>query len=68
MEVIAIAKREFTQARYEANNRYLEKNYTAITVRLPKDTVEEFKDKCTSVGVSQRQVILNAITDFLRDE
>ncbi len=50
----------------EVKNRYNDKAYTAITLRLPKDLVAAFKDKCEATGVPQRQVILEAIEEFLK--
>ena len=51
----------------EVKNRYNDKAYTAITLRLPKDLVAAFKDKCESTDVPQRQVILEAIEKFLEE-
>lgn len=48
--------------------RYLDKTYTQISVRLPKELVQVFKEACTARGVSQAQVIRGAIEDFLKNE
>ena len=51
----------------EVKNRYNEKAYTAITVRLPKDLAKEFKAKAEAAGISQRQIIIEAVEKFLRE-
>ncbi len=47
-------------------NRYAEKVYGTILVKLPKDLVNRFKEKCSKEGVSQAQVIRAAIEEYLR--
>ena len=49
----------------EVKNRYNEKAYTAITVRLPKDLAKEFKEKAEAAGIPQRQIIIEAVEKFL---
>lgn len=62
--MIAIVKRKtFTST--EVKNRYNDKVYKAITVRIPKETAEAFKIKCDKTNTSQRQIILQAIEKFL---
>ena len=63
----AIAKRKTTTST-EVKNRYNDKVYKAITVRIPKDTAEAFKDECRKQSIPQRQVLLSAIENFLRDK
>lgn len=50
----------------EVKRRYNEKVYGRIYLQLPKETVEAFKAKCSSSGVSQASVLLEAIEKFLR--
>lgn len=65
--MIAIAKRKtFTST--EVKNRYNDKVYKAITVRIPKETAEAFRIKCDEIGTPQRQIILQAIEKFLGDK
>lgn len=52
----------------EVKNRYNDKVYTAITVRIPKDLAAAFKEKCEATGIPQRQVIIEAIEKFLEDK
>lgn len=66
--MISIAKREYTAARKEANKRWDAANYSQLAVRLPKDLVSDFKQKCESDGVSQAGVIRVAIENFLGDK
>lgn len=46
-------------------NRYNAKTYDVLSVRLPKDLVAAFKEKCASQGVSQAGVVKQAIEAFL---
>lgn len=52
----------------EVKRRYNSKVYSKIQAELPKDTVAAFRAKCKEMGVSQAQIILEAIEKFLRDE
>ena len=52
----------------EVKRRYNSKVYSKIQAELPKDTVAAFRAKCKETGVSQAQIILDAIEKFLRDE
>ncbi|HBP08903.1 MAG TPA: chemotaxis protein [Treponema sp.] len=46
--------------------RYNKKVYDCISVRIPKQTAQEFKEKCARDGVSQAQIIKQAIDAFLK--
>ena len=35
---------------------------------IPKEKAAKFKEKCELTGISQRQVVINAIDDFLGDD
>ena len=52
----------------EVKRRYNSKVYSKVQAELPKDTVSAFREKCKALGVSQAQVILEAIEKFLRGE
>lgn len=45
--------------------RYNAKTYGTITACLPKAMVEEFKTKCSELGVSQAQIVREAVEAFL---
>ena len=49
----------------EVKRRYNDKVYSKIQAELPKETVEAFKEKCKTEGVSQASIFLQAIEDFL---
>lgn len=49
----------------EVKARYNKKVYDSISVRVPKAMAEAFKEKCVAEGVSQAEVIKNAIECFL---
>ena len=57
-----------TKTSTEVKRRYNEKVYSRIYLQLPKETVEAFKAKCKSTGVSQASVLLDAIEKFLNSE
>lgn len=63
-EMILAARKTTTST--EVKRRYNEKVYGRIYLQLPKETVEAFKAKCSSSGVSQASVLLEAIENFLR--
>lgn len=48
--------------------RYNAKVYTSITACVPKAQAAAFKEKCKATGISQAQVIKEAIAAFLAEE
>lgn len=60
------AKRK-THTSTEVKNRYNNKVYSQLAVKLPKDLVSDFKEKCTAEGVPQARIIKKAIEDFLKN-
>ena len=63
-----MAEEKKNRTSVKAVDRYNKKTYDMISVRLPKETVTAFKEKCAAEGVSQAQVIKKAITEFLGDD
>jgi predicted DNA binding CopG/RHH family protein len=59
------AKKRKTTTSSAVKNRYNAKVYTQVAVKLPKDLVAAFKEKCAAEGISQAQVIKQAIEAFL---
>ena len=51
----------------EVKERYNNKVYDKITVRLPKKLVAAFKAKCTEDNVSQAQIVKKAIEKFINE-
>lgn len=51
----------------DVKRRYNEKTYSRVAAALPKDLVAAFKLKCEQQGISQAQIIREAIENFLRD-
>lgn len=49
----------------KATDRYNQKMYSQISVRLEKELVEQFKAKCQTENQSQADVIRWAIIDYL---
>ncbi len=60
------AKRK-THTSTEVKARYNKKVYTAVGYQLPKDLVAAFKEKCKETGVSQAQIIKEAMERFLAE-
>lgn len=52
----------------EVKNRYNDKVYTAVTVRVPKDLAAAFKERCEATGTPQRQVIIEAMERFMEEQ
>lgn len=55
-----------TKTSSAVKNRYNNKVYDSIIVRVPKETAAAFKAKCASENIPQAQVIKKAITAFLQ--
>lgn len=47
--------------------RYNDKVYGKVSVALPKDLVARFKAKCITDGVSQAQIVKQAIEAYLSE-
>ena len=59
------AKRK-TKTSTEVKARYNQKTYDIVSVRVPKEMAQAFKEKCATDGVPQAQVIKQAIEEFLK--
>lgn len=51
---------------WQVKKRYNEKVYGRIAVDLPKQLVQDFKEKCKAEGISQAEVIRTAIERWLK--
>lgn len=56
-------KKTFTST--EVKRRYNEKVYSQISFSAPKDLVEEFRELCKEMGVSQASVFKRFIGEFI---
>ena len=54
-----------TKTSTAVKQRYNEKVYDNISVRIPKELAAAFKEKCVAENVSQAQIIKKAIESFL---
>lgn len=54
-----------TKTSTAVKRRYNEKVYDVISIRVPKETAKQFKEKCAAENVPQAQVIKKAIEEFL---
>lgn len=53
---------------WQVKDCYNKKHYKRIVADLPIELVEEFKSKCKAEGVSQAEVIKNALEKFVKEE
>ncbi len=58
-------KKRKTKTSSAVKNRYNQKAYDSIIVRIPKETAAAFKAKCAALNIPQAQVIKAAIAEFL---
>ncbi len=56
-------KKTFTST--EVKRRYNEKVYSQISFSAPKDLVEEFRELCKEMGISQASVFKRFIGEFI---
>lgn len=56
-----------TKTSSAVKNRYNNRVYGSIIVRIPKEMAEAFKEKCAVTGTAQAQVIKKAIEQFLAE-
>ena len=56
-------KKTFTST--EVKRRYNEKVYSQISCSAPKDLVEEFRELCKEMGISQASVFKRFIGEFI---
>ena len=54
-----------TRTSTAVKNRYNQKVYDQIAIKIPKDLAAAFKEKCAAEGVPQAQIIKKAIEEFL---
>ena len=59
-------KKRKTKTSSAVKNRYNNKVYDSIIVRVPKEMAEAFKTKCVAEGIPQAQIIKKAIEEFLK--
>ena len=63
-----MAEKRKTKTSSAVKNRYNNRVYGSIIVRVPKELAEAFKEKCAATGTSQAQIVKRAIEQFLTEE
>lgn len=63
-----MAEKRKTKTSSAVKNRYNNRVYGSIIVRVPKELAEAFKEKCTATGTPQAQIVKRAIEQFLTEE
>ena len=53
-----------TRTSTAVKNRYNQKVYDQIAIKVPKELAAAFKEKCAAEGVPQAQIIKKAIEEF----
>ena len=56
-----------TKTSTAVKQRYNQKAYDMIGVRVPKEMAAAFKEKCAAEGIPHAQIIKQAIENFLKD-
>ena len=54
-----------TKTSSAVKNRYNNRVYGSIIVRVPKEMAQAFKEKCAETGTPQAQIVKKAIEEFL---
>jgi predicted DNA-binding protein len=49
----------------KAIRKYDAEHYTMLSVRIPKELLQQFKEKCAASGDSQAKIIKEAIEAYL---
>lgn len=62
-----MAEKRKTKTSSAVKNRYNNRVYGSIMVRIPKEQAEAFKAKCAAEGIPQAQIIKRAIDRFLEE-
>ncbi len=57
-----------TRTSAQVRDRYNNKVYTQLNIRVPKETAAKFKLRCDERGISQAQIFKKAIDDFLNEQ
>lgn len=56
-----------TKTSSAVKNRYADKVYGTVLIKVDKALVESFKAKCNEKGVSQAQILKRAMEDYLKE-
>ncbi len=51
---------------YRQQNAWINERYVTIGTKMPKDLVNEFKNACKILGVSQSEVFKKAMQDTIK--
>lgn len=51
----------------QVKNRWNAEHYTRISVSIPKEDGERFKEKCQQLNVTQAEILKEAVYRFLED-
>ena len=66
-EVAEMTEKRKTKTSSAVKNRYNNRVYGSIIVRVPKEMAEAFKEKCAATGTPQAQIVKKAIEEFLAE-
>ena len=58
---------KMSEPSWQSHEKYNQKVYDRINIRLPKELVAAFKEKCAAENVSQAQIIKSAIEAYLNN-
>ncbi len=52
---------------YKQQNEWINERYTTVGTKMPKDFVQQFKDACKTLGVSQSEVFRQAMQNTINE-
>jgi hypothetical protein len=55
------------QRQFRQQNRWINKNYTAVTYRVKPEIAAAFREKCADWGISQASVISGTMKNFTEE-
>ena len=57
-----------THTSTDVKRKYNERVYAQVATQIPKELAVKFKEKCIALGIPQRQVIMDAIKNFVEND
>ncbi len=63
-----MAEKRKTTTSTAVKRRWNEANYSRLTIYIPKEQAEEYREKCEQLGISRSEIPKKAISEFLEEE
>ncbi len=52
---------------YKQQNEWINERYATVGTKMPKDFVQQFKDACKTLGISQSEVFRQAMQNIINE-